>query len=84
MRPEVDEEAPKTTIQIRFHNGERVSLTLNLTHTVADIHTFVMSAAPVDGDYQLIAGFPPKPLTDSSKTIQEAGLKNANITQKIV
>jgi UBX domain-containing protein 1 len=43
-----------------------------------------MFAAPVDGDYQLISGFPPKALTDPSKTIEEAGLKNAAITQKIV
>jgi hypothetical protein len=39
-----------------------------------------MVAAPVDGDYQLITGFPPKALTDPSKTIEEAGLKSAAIT----
>lgn len=43
-----------------------------------------MSAAPIDGEYQLISGFPPKALTDPSKTIEEAGLKNATITQKII
>ena len=50
-KPVVDEGAPKTNIQIRFHNGERATLTLNMTHTVQDIHTFVMSAAPVEGEY---------------------------------
>ena len=59
-------------------------MTLNLTHTVADIHSFVMAAAPVDGEYQLVSGFPPKPLSDPSKTIEQAGLKSAAITQKIV
>ena len=83
-KPVVDESAPKTQIQIRFHNGERASLTLNMTHTVADIHNFVMSAAPVEGEYQLVSGFPPKPLTDTSKTVEQAGLKNAAITQKII
>jgi UBX domain-containing protein 1 len=43
---------------------------VNLTHTVADIHSYIMCAAPVDGEYQLITGFPPKPLEDPSKTVE--------------
>lgn len=78
--PDVDSGKPTTTINIRFHNGESASITLNLSHTVGDIHTYVMIAAPVDGEYQLITGFPPKPLSDPSKTIEQAGLKNARIT----
>ena len=50
-KPTVDEGKPKTTVQIRFHNGQSASLELNLTHTVADIHGYVMEAAPVDGEY---------------------------------
>ena len=57
---------------------------MNLDRRVADLHEYIMNAAPVDGDYQLVAGFPPKALTDPSKTIEEAGLKSAAITQKIV
>lgn len=83
-KPAVDDSKPKTNIQIRFHNGERVSLPVNMHHTVADIHTFLMIAAPVEGEYQIVSGFPPKPLTDPSKTIEAAGLKNAAITQKII
>jgi UBX domain-containing protein 1 len=80
----VDESQPTTNLQIRFHNGERVSLKVNLTHRVADIHDYVMNAAPVDGEYSLVSGFPPKALTDPSKTIEEAGLKSASITQKLL
>ena len=47
----MNEQAPKTTIQIRFHNGEQASLTVNMSHTVADIHEYVMSVAPIDGEY---------------------------------
>ena len=80
-KPVVDDSQPKTNLQIRFHNGERVQLAVNMTHTIGDIHTYVMSAAPIsNGEYQLIAGFPPKPLDDPSKTIQEVGLRNAVIT----
>ena len=56
---------------------------MNLTHTVADIHSYVMSVAPVEGTYNLVNGFPPKPLTDPSATIESAGLKNAALTQKL-
>ena len=83
-KPVVDESKPKTNLQIRFHNGERATLTVNMTHTVGDIHGFVMMAAPIDGEYQLVSGFPPKPLDDPSKTVEAAGLKNAAITQKII
>ena len=83
-KPVVDASQATTNIQIRFHNGERASLTVNMTHTVADIHAYVMAAAPVDGEYSLVSGFPPKPLNDPSKTIEQAGLKNAAITQKIL
>ena len=55
-----------------------------MSHRVADIHDYVMSAAPVEGEYQLIYGFPPKALTDPSKTIEEAGLKSASIQQKLL
>jgi hypothetical protein len=43
-----------------------------------------MIAAPVEGEYQLVQGFPPKPLNDPMQTIEQAGLKNASITQKII
>lgn len=83
-KPAVDESKPKTNLQIRFHNGERATLTLNMTHTVGDIHAYVMSAAPVEGEYSLVTGFPPKPLSDPGATLESIGLKNAAIIQKIV
>lgn len=82
--PPVDESKPKTTIQLRFHNGDRASITVNIDQKVSVIHNYVMNAAPVDGEYQLVAGFPPKAIADPSKTIEQAGLKGASITQKLV
>ena len=73
-----------TKIQIRFHNGERVAQVFNVDQRVSDIHTYVMTAAPVDGSYVLVSGFPPKPLSDPNVSIKEAGLKGAQITQKLV
>lgn len=73
-KPVVDESKEKTQLQFRFHNGERASIEVNLTHTVGDLHAYIMTVAPVDGEYKLLSGFPPKPLTDPSATIQSAGL----------
>ena len=50
-----------------------------MTHTVGDIHAFVFSAAPVEGEYRLVTGFPPKPLEDPSATLESINLKNAAI-----
>ena len=78
-RPEVDESKPTTNLQIRFHNGERAILKLNMTHTVGDIHSFVFAVAPVEGEYRLVTGFPPKPLEDPSASLESIKLKNAAI-----
>ena len=40
--PTVDESKPKTTIQLRFHNGDRASITVNLDQRVSIIHDYVM------------------------------------------
>ena len=48
-KPVVDEGKPKTRVRIRFHNGEQEVVDFNTDHTVGDIHSYVMMAAPVDG-----------------------------------
>ena len=83
-KPVVNPDEPTTKLQIRFHNGEREVVEFNLGHTVGDIHSYVMQAAPVDGSYQLVSGFPPAALEDPSATIEGAGLKGAAIVQKIL
>jgi formyltetrahydrofolate synthetase len=47
---------------------------------VQDIINYVNVAAPVDGNYVLVSGFPPKPLNDGKKTVEQAGLKNSALT----
>ena len=74
MRPLVDTSKPRTTIRITLYTGQTTTLELNETHTVADIHTYVMSVAPSPGSYQLMSGYPPKPLADPSVTIKAAKL----------
>ena len=82
-KPVVDENKPKTQIQFRFHNGQRASIDVNMDHKVSDLHTYIAFVAPVDGSYQLMSGFPPRPLTDPNATIEQAGLAKGSITQKL-
>ena len=82
--PLCDSSQPTTSVQVRFHNGQRKTITVNVTTRVEAIHEYVMMAAPVDGDYQLLAGFPPKALTDSRQTVQEAGIANGAVIQKLL
>jgi UBX domain-containing protein 1 len=74
---------PTTSIQIRLLSGARQVVRIALTSTVADLAAHVRSEAD-SSRFQLIAGFPPKPLQDPTATIQEAGLKGAQVTMKKV
>ena len=84
VRPTVDGSKPKTTIRVTLFNGQQTTLELNHDHTVAEIHTFVMSVAPTAGSYQLMSGYPPKPLADPSMTIKNANLLQANVTMRLI
>ena len=84
VRPEVDRTKGTTVIRITLHTGQQTTLDLNLDHTVADIHTYVMSVCPTAGSYQLMSGYPPKPLADPSMTIKNAKLQQANVTMRLI
>lgn len=80
----VDETVPTTSIQIRLADGTRLVAKFNHHHTVNDIRAFIDSSRPgAPVNYQLqTMGFPPKPLTDLSQTIEQAGLANSVVLQK--
>ena len=80
----VDENAAKTRINIRLYNGDSVTQEFNFYHSVGDIFAFVSSVAPVDGSFQLIEGFPPKPLLSMDKTIEELKLQGTSLTQRLI
>ncbi|KAK9064158.1 hypothetical protein SSX86_015538 [Deinandra increscens subsp. villosa] len=81
----VDATLPSTSVQLRLADGSRIVAQFNHHHTVADIRSFINASRP-DGPrvYQLqTVGFPPKPLTDPKQTIEQAGLANSVVIQKI-
>ncbi|KAI3711162.1 hypothetical protein L2E82_41041 [Cichorium intybus] len=81
----LDTTLPATSIQLRLADGTRMIAHFNHHHTVADIRAFINASRP-DGSrtYQLqTVGFPPKLLTDPNQTIDQAGLANSVVIQKI-
>ncbi|DBA04317.1 TPA: hypothetical protein N0F65_002079 [Lagenidium giganteum] len=83
-RPVIDDKKPKTTLQIRLHNGNRLRESLNLDHTIRDLHAIIQLNGAADQPYTLLAGFPPRPISlQLDQTIEGAGLKGASITQKL-
>ncbi|CAM0904301.1 unnamed protein product [Alopecurus aequalis] len=80
----VDDTQPFTSIQLRLADGTRMVARFNLHHTVDDIRSFIDASRPgAARPYQLQTGFPPKQLTDSTQTVEQAGLKNSVIMQKM-
>ena len=81
--PVVDDAKPTATVQLRLLGGKRVTAKLNLDHTVGHLRAVVRAQGAADRPYVLLAGFPPKPLADTSATIEAAGLKGAAVSQKL-
>ncbi|KAK8601050.1 hypothetical protein V6N13_059202 [Hibiscus sabdariffa] len=81
----VDESLPSTSIQLRLGDGTRMITRFNLQHTVDDIRSFINASRPGSTtNYQLqMMGFPPKLLTDPTQTIEQAGLANSVVIQKL-
>eukprot|EP00899_Mesostigma_viride_P009310 jgi/Mesvir1/18380/Mv14263-RA.1 len=79
-----DDSAPKTSIQLRLHDGTRMVAQFNLSQTVGDIRRFIehSQAAGSPMGFQLTTQFPTRVLTDNAQTIEEAGLLNAVVIQK--
>ena len=71
-------------IKITLTTGQTTTLELNTYHTIADIHSYVMSVNPSIASYQLVSGYPPTPLMDPSVTIANAGLLRANVIQRAI
>ena len=82
--PEVNPAIPTTTVQLRFHNGQRKTITVNLGSPVQIIFDYVMYAAPVNGPFQLLSGYPPKPLGDIWTSIEDAGIAGSAVIQKLI
>lgn len=74
-----------TNIAVRLLNGKRQIVSIGLGNTVADLATHLQHNNNDESDsvpFRLMAGFPPRPLTDTQATIESAGLKGAQISMQ--
>ena len=78
----VDRSRPTCKVNIRLFNGEVVNEDFNLNQTLRDVFNFVKRKSG-SNNFSLLDGFPPRPLTDFNKTIQELHLENSLLTQRI-
>lgn len=81
----VDDTQPSTPIQLRLADGTRMIARFNNYRTIRDVRAFIDASRP-DGPrtYQLqMMGFPPKQLTDLDQTIDQAGIANSVVIQKL-
>lgn len=74
-----------TMISIRLADGSRLAARFNLTHTVQDIRQFITTARPelIGRFFSLLTTFPNKELANPADTIEQAGLQNAAILQRM-
>lgn len=81
----VDQSLPCTSIQLRLADGTRMVSRFNHHHTIRDIRGFIDASRPGGPrSYQLqTVGFPPKQLADLDQTIEQAGLANSVVIQKL-
>lgn len=80
----VDQTQPSTPIQLRLADGTRMVAYFNYHHTVNNIRAFIDASRPGGSrSYQLQTGFPPKKLNDLNQTIEQAGLANSVVIQKL-
>uniref|UniRef100_A0A7S3TU47 NSFL1 cofactor p47 n=1 Tax=Strombidinopsis acuminata TaxID=141414 RepID=A0A7S3TU47_9SPIT len=77
----VDPSKPKAKVQIRFHDGQKKAQEFNEDHTVGDLRNFCQAAVG-DQAMTIMGGFPPKPITDDSLTLKDAGLLGSAVTAR--
>eukprot|EP00934_Nitzschia_sp_Nitz4_P007810 Nitzschia sp. Nitz4//scaffold12_size214221//41303//42149//NITZ4_001485-RA/size214221-augustus-gene-0.24-mRNA-1//-1//CDS//3329534975//7800//frame0 len=81
----LDSSRAATSIQVRLPNGKRQVLKVNLDIPVLQLAAQVCPLLDDSSQsFQLISGFPPKPIENFEETIEGAGLKGAQVQLKLV
>ncbi|KIR35000.1 UBX domain-containing protein 1 [Cryptococcus deuterogattii MMRL2647] len=81
---EVDPSKPTTNIQLRFGDGSRQVARVNLSHTIADLRSYVTAARADSRPFVLQTTFPSRELSDMNETVEGAKLQNAVVVQRFV
>ena len=79
----VDLNKPHCSISVRMYNGNVIKTEFNCDKKLKDIYSLVKKMGKYNTvNFVLLDGFPPKPLLNFDKTIQELGIENSMLTQK--
>ncbi|KIJ27410.1 hypothetical protein M422DRAFT_784894 [Sphaerobolus stellatus SS14] len=83
---EVDQSLPTTSVTVRLADGTRLVARMNLRHTVRDIRNFINASRPGSSSvtYTINTTFPNRVLDDETQTIEQAGLKNSLVVQRVL
>ena len=81
--PVVDASKPVAKFRLRLASGKALAVELNQDHTVGHLRAFVAAQGAGGAPYDLLAGFPPKPLLDAAQTVGAAGLAGGAVSQKL-
>jgi len=71
-----------TKIQMILIGNKRETINVNMSTTVQQIYAHAKFVSGYEKAFQLLAGFPPKVLTEPDATVEECQLSGARITQK--
>ena len=82
LTTKVDKSKPVCNISIRLFNGEVVSEEFNLCNTIKDIMDYVSKKSGSE-NFELLEGFPPKPITEMNKTIEDLKIMGSMLTQRV-
>lgn len=77
---ELDSSRPSTSVAIRLLNGKRLVVKVNVDSPLTELGQHIGSQAGTP--YVLTSGFPPAVIKDLGKSVEEAGLKGAQVVLK--
>ena len=81
--PVVDASKPVAKFRLRLATGKALAVELNQDHTVGHLRAFIGAQGAGGAPYDLLAGFPPKPLLDAAQSVGAAGLAGGAVSQKL-
>ena len=82
--PPLDATQPSTSIAIRLLNGKRLVVKINLSSPVSELgqHIAATATGAPEESYVLTSGYPPVVIEDLNVSVEEAGLKGAQVVLK--
>ncbi|XP_044738463.1 NSFL1 cofactor p47-like [Chrysoperla carnea] len=81
----IDQTQPTTNIQIRLADGSRLIGQFNHVHTVNDVRRYIVLSRPQyqNQEFALLTTFPNRELSDGTQTLDQAGILNAAVMQRL-